>query len=122
VIHHVPGLGRRPMAAVIALEHTRMRPGTVATALVAWQEAALTGTADRVFFRCQCEECTGDAPRWRLQQALIDLPPWARAHLYTLVLPIDLYYLRRTSPMPPTSPDSKWAWWQRRLQRESRRA
>ncbi|MBE1589578.1 hypothetical protein H4W80_007836 [Nonomuraea angiospora] len=78
LIHHVPGRGRRPMAAVIALEHTRMWPGTVAAALVAWP------------------------------------------HLYALVLPIDSYYLRRTSPMPPTSPDSDWAWWQRRLRSEDR--
>lgn len=48
VIHYIPGLGRRPMAAVISLEHTRMWPGAVATALAAWQEAALTGTADNL--------------------------------------------------------------------------
>ncbi|GAA4983341.1 hypothetical protein GCM10023334_113500 [Nonomuraea thailandensis] len=107
------------MTAVITLEHTRMWPGAVAAALVAWQEAALMGTADRVFFKCECHECTGDAPRRRLQQALIGLPPWARPHLYALVLPIDLYYLRRTSPTPPTSPDSDWAWWQRRRWREN---
>lgn len=122
VSHHVPGLGHRPMAAVITLEHTRMWPGAVAAALTAWQEAALTGTADRVFFKCECRECTGDAPRRRLQRALIGLPPWARPHLYALVLPVDLYYLRRTSPMPPTSPDSNWTWWQQRSQREDRSA
>ena len=43
-IHQVPGLGRRPMTAVIALEHTRMRPGEVAASLVAWQAAVLLGT------------------------------------------------------------------------------
>ncbi|MEV4367607.1 hypothetical protein AB0J71_11095 [Nonomuraea sp. NPDC049637] len=106
------------MAAVIALEHTRMWPGAVAAALVAWQEAVLMGTVDRAFFRCVCEECTGDAPRRRLQQALIGLPPWAGAHLYALVLPLDLYYLRRTSPMSPTSPESDWTWWQQRRRRE----
>lgn len=62
----------------------------------AWQEAALVGTADQVFVRCECHECSGEAPRRRLQQALIGLPPWARRHLYALVLPLDLYYLRRT--------------------------
>ncbi|YCK32713.1 hypothetical protein ACNF49_00985 [Actinomadura sp. ATCC 39365] len=103
---------------MITLEHTRMWPGAVATALAAWQEAALMGTAGRVFFRCECEECTGDAPRQRLQQALTDLPPWARSRLYALVLPVDLYYLRRTSPMLHTSPDSDWAWWQRRGRRK----
>jgi hypothetical protein len=102
------------MAAVIALEHTRMWPGAVAAALVAWQEAALTGTADRVSFRCGCHECTGDAPRRRLRQALLGLPPQAGAHLYALVLPVDLYYLRRTSAMPYMSPDADGAWWQRR--------
>ena len=38
-----------------------------------------------------------------------------------LVLPVDLYYLRRTSPGSPTSPDSNWAWWQRRRLRVERR-
>ncbi|MFI7617487.1 hypothetical protein ACIBP6_40330 [Nonomuraea terrae] len=83
------------MSAVIALEHTRMWPGAVAQALVAWQEAALVGTAERLLRRCACDECTGAAPRHRLQQALIALPPWARPHLYALVLPLDEYYVRR---------------------------
>lgn len=102
------------MGAVIALEHTLMWPGAVADALVAWQAAVLTGTAERVFRGCECPECTGDAPRSRLQQALDRLPPWAGAQLYALVRPVDVYYLRRTSPMSPVSPDSDWAWWQRR--------
>jgi hypothetical protein len=67
------------MTAVIALEHTRMWPGAVADALAAWQEAALLGTADRLFRRCECDECTGNAPRWRLHQALLALPSWAGA-------------------------------------------
>lgn len=106
------------MTAVTALEHTRMWPGAVADALVAWQEAALIGTADRHFARCECDECTGNAPRWRLHQALVTLPSWAGAHLYALVLPVDRYYLRRTSPVPFISPDSHGAWWQHRRRRD----
>ncbi|NRQ34631.1 hypothetical protein HII36_22735 [Nonomuraea sp. NN258] len=103
------------MAAVIALEHTRMRPGAVSSALIAWQNAALTGTADRARHLCMCDECTGHAPRWRLQQAPTWLPPWARPHLYGLVLPVDRSYLLRTVPCGPWSPESTWAWWQRRF-------
>ncbi|NUW45024.1 hypothetical protein [Nonomuraea rhodomycinica] len=80
---------------MIALEHTRMWPGAVADALVAWQHATLPGTADRLFHRCLCDECTGDAPRRRLQQALLALPPWAGRQLYALVLPIDRYSISR---------------------------
>ncbi|GAA4983824.1 hypothetical protein GCM10023334_114000 [Nonomuraea thailandensis] len=107
------------MTAVIALEHTRMWPGAVADALVAWQEAVLIGTADRHFSRCPCDECSGNAPRRRLHQALVALPPWAGAHLYALVLPIDRYHLRRTSPAPLVSPDSHGPWWQHRLRRDT---
>jgi hypothetical protein len=86
----------------------------VAAALAAWQEAALVGTADRLLRWCECDECSGDAPRWRLHQTLVALPAWARPHLFALVLPVDRYYLRRTSPALPASPDSDRAWWQRR--------
>src|SRR5690606_39225311 len=47
VVHHVPGLGRRPMGAVIALEHTHMWPGAVAEALGACRPAVLTGAIAR---------------------------------------------------------------------------
>ncbi len=100
------------MAAVTALEHGRMRPGEVAQALVAWQAAVFMGTADHVEVICMCPECSGDAPRWRLQRALTALPPWARPHLGALILPLDRYFLSRTSPdlqAPPHLP-----WWQRR--------
>ncbi|WP_146103997.1 hypothetical protein [Nonomuraea solani] len=98
---------------MIALEHTRMWPGVVGASLVAWQEAVLIGTADRVVGRCLCEECTGDAPRRRLHRALTALPSWAGPYLYGLVLPIDHYYLSRTAPNPYAPPDRPW--WQRRL-------
>jgi hypothetical protein len=35
------------MAAVITLEHTRMRPGEVAAALLAWTQAVVPGTVDQ---------------------------------------------------------------------------
>ncbi|MEU8380811.1 hypothetical protein [Streptosporangium sp. NPDC048865] len=100
------------MAAVIALEHTRMRPGAVAEALLAWTQAVLPGGVDRIAPRCMCPECRGDAPRRRLEQALVALPGWARPYLYALVLPIDRRFLARTAADPHASPE--WPWWQRR--------
>ena len=70
------------MTAVITLEHTRMRPGEVATALLAWTQAVVPGTVDRIAPTCMCPECCGDAPRQRLEQALIALPQWAQSHPY----------------------------------------
>ncbi|GAA3100332.1 hypothetical protein [Streptosporangium carneum] len=100
------------MAAVIALEHTRMRPGTVAGALLAWMQAVVPGSVDRIGPGCMCPECCGDAPRQRLEQALTALPRWARPYLYALILPIDRRFLARTSPDPHASPE--WPWWQQR--------
>ncbi|GAA0845647.1 hypothetical protein ACFQVD_27165 [Streptosporangium amethystogenes subsp. fukuiense] len=101
------------MAAVIALEHTRMRPGTVAEALLAWTQAVVPGSVARIGPGCICPECCGDAPRQRLEQALIALPRWAKPYLYGLILPIDRRFLARTSPNPHASPE--WPWWQQRL-------
>ncbi|GII63399.1 hypothetical protein Skr01_34840 [Sphaerisporangium krabiense] len=100
------------MAAVIRLEHTRMRPGEIAEALLAWAQAVVPGTVDRIAPTCMCPECSGVAPRWRLEQALMALPPWARPYLYSLVLPLDRRFLARTSLDPHASPESPW--WQRR--------
>jgi hypothetical protein len=114
-IHHVHGLECRAMTAVVTLEHTRMRPGLVATSLLAWTQAVVPGTTDRLAPTCMCPECSGDAPRSRLQQALIALPSWASPYLYVLILPIDSRFLARTSPNPRASPG--WPWWQQRRRR-----
>lgn len=100
------------MAAVITLEHTRMWPGEVAAALLAWTQAVVPGTVDRIAPTCMCPECRGDGPRLRLEQALIALPRWAKPYLYALVLPIDRRFVARTFPDPHASPESPW--WQRR--------
>ncbi|GAA3411985.1 hypothetical protein GCM10018952_22900 [Streptosporangium vulgare] len=100
------------MAAVVTLEHTRMRPGEVAEALLAWTQAVVPGTADRIAPACTCPECRGDGPRRRLEQALTTLPRWAKPYLYALVLPIDRRFVARTLPDPHASPE--WPWWQRR--------
>ncbi|MBG0827650.1 hypothetical protein HS041_07725 [Planomonospora sp. ID67723] len=100
------------MAAVVALEHTRMRPGEVAAALLAWMQAVLPGTADRIAPTRMCPECCGDEPRRRLEQALAALPHWARPHLYTVIFSIDGRFIARTSPNPRASPE--WPWWQQR--------
>ncbi|MER5644735.1 hypothetical protein [Streptosporangium sp. NPDC002524] len=100
------------MAAVITLEHTRMRPGEVAEALLAWTQAVVPGTTDRIAPTCMCPECCGDEPRQRLEQALTILPHWANPYLYALILPIDRRFIARTLPDPHASPE--WPWWQRR--------
>ncbi len=100
------------MAAVVTLEHTRMRPGGVAEALLAWTQAVAPGTADRIAPTCMCPECCGNGPRQRLEQALTTLPRWANPYLYALVFPIDRRFIARTLPDPHASPE--WPWWQQR--------
>jgi hypothetical protein len=100
------------MAAVITLEHTGMRPGEVAAALLAWTQAVIPGTVDRLGPTCMCPECCGDGPRGRLERALIALPHWAKPYLYSLVLPIDRRFAARTFPDPHASP--AWPWWLQR--------
>lgn len=101
------------MTAVVALEHTRLRPGEIAASLAAWRDAVLPGTLDRLAPACMCPECSGDAPRRRLDRALAALPRWARPHLYALVLPLDRRFRALTAPDPHAPPD--WPWWRRRV-------
>ncbi|MEU8320999.1 hypothetical protein AB0C33_21815 [Nonomuraea sp. NPDC048881] len=101
------------MAAVIALEHTRLSPGHVAAVLLAWTRQVIPGTSTQLLPTCTCLGCREDDPREELEQVLMALPRWTRPHLYSLVLPIDRSFLARTSPDPLASPDRPW-WQQRR--------
>ncbi len=100
------------MAAVVTLEHTRMRPGEVAAALLAWTQAVVPGTSGRISPTCVCPECSGTEPRGRLERALNALPVRARRSLYALLLPVDRRFLALTCPDAYASPE--WPWWERR--------
>ena len=101
------------MAAVTALEHTILRPGEVAGALMAWTQDVIPGTSTQLARTCSCLLCSWEIdPRGDVERVLTSLPGWARPYLYGLVLPIDRRFIARTTPDPLASPD--WPWWRQR--------
>src|SRR4051794_37364606 len=77
-IHQVPGLTARPMAAVIALEHTILQPGEVAATLLAWTRDVIPGTTTQLPPMCACPGCSWEIdPRGDLERVLAALPDWA---------------------------------------------
>lgn len=101
-----PSLSPGPVTTVITLEHTRLWPGAVAAALTARQSAVLTGTADELLWDASALSARVTRPTASWKETFAALHPWARARLYALILPADLYCLRRTAPMTSASPDS----------------
>lgn len=107
-LHRVQGVPARVHAAIVAVEHGKMAPGEIRTALWQWKQLAKRGLA----YPCgHCGEisCCGDSPRRVLEEAISYLPPWAKKHLRRVVQRLDRIYLDQVWPdpdvvLPPPGP------------------
>lgn len=92
------------MIAIVAVEHRKMAPGTIRTALRSWDRMARLGLTQSPG-HCGEVSCCGESPRKVLEDAITYLPPWAKKHLRKLVRHLDQVYLDRVWPDPDAVED-----------------